>query len=267
MVLALIVVEAFKGEINSAAWLYTFFSGNISHALGVGIIPLYHFWSLGVEEQYYAWYPWMVKYNKKHILYAVCGLCVLWFGVKLGSYIFLGKGIVYRIFSVTQFDCMMLGAAGATMYYRGTKWFIQLCSNRWVAIIAWVMFFSSGWYARYIPSPVANEFIAIVSLLVIMAGLVRKPLLENRVMNYLGKISYGIYVIHPILIYVGTRLLNNVIASGEALRNQGGVCFAVFIGISGLTIALAALSYKYYEMPFLRMKDKFAVIKSTNENK
>lgn len=266
MVLALIAVAAFKGEINSAAWFYTFFSGNISHALGIGIIPLYHFWSLGVEEQYYAWYPWMVKYNKKHILYAVCGLCVLWFGVKLCSYIFLGKGIVYRIFSVTQFDCMMLGAAGAIMYYRGTEWFIRLCRNRWVAIIAWVLFFSSGWYARYIPSPVVNEFIALVSLLVIMAGLVRKPLLENRVMNYLGKISYGIYVIHPILLYVGTRVLKNVITSGEAPQNQGGVCFAIFIGVSGLTIALAALSYKYYEMPFLRMKDKFAVVKSTNEN-
>ena len=29
--------------------------------------------------------------------------------------------------------------------------------------------------------------------------------------------------------------------------------------------AVAALSYKYYEMPFLRMKDKFTVVKSTNE--
>lgn len=266
MVLALIAVAAFKGEINSAAWFYTFFSGNISHALGIGIIPLYHFWSLGVEEQYYAWYPWMVKYNKKHILYAVCGLCVLWFGVKLCSYIFLGKGIVYRLFSVTQFDCMMLGAAGAIMYYRNTEWFIQLCRNRWVAIIAWVLFFFSGWYARYIPSPVANEFIALVSLLVIMAGLVRKPLLENRVMNYLGKISYGIYVIHPIVLYVGTRVFKNVVTSGEAPQNQGGGCFAIFICVSGLTIALAALSYKYYEMPFLRIKDKFAVVKSTNEN-
>ena len=55
-----------------------------------------------------------------------------------------------------------------------------------------------------------------------MAGLVRKPLLENRVMNYLGKISYGIYVIHPIVLYVGTRVFKNVVTSGEAPQNQGG---------------------------------------------
>ena len=266
LVLALIAVAAFKGEINNAAWFYGFFSGNISHALGIGIIPLYHFWSLGVEEQYYAWYPWMVKYNKKHILYAVCGLCVLWFGAKLGCYMFLGKGLAYRIFAVTQFDCMMLGAAGAIMYYRGTKWFVRLCSNRWVAVVAWILFFSSGLWAKYIPSPVTNEVIAFVSLLVIMAGLIRRPILENKIMNYLGKISYGIYVIHPILIYAGTKVLNGTLSKCEALQNQGGVCFAIiFISVTGLTILIAGLSYKFYEMPFLRMKDKFAVVKSTNE--
>ena len=48
-------------------------------------------------------------------------------------------------------------------------------------------------------------------------------------------------------------------------KSGGGVCFAIFIGISALTIGLAVLSYKFYEMPFLRMKDKFSVVKSTNE--
>ena len=222
LVLALIVVAAFKGEINGAAWFYTFFSGNISHAIGIGIIPLYHFWSLGVEEQFYAWYPWMVKFKKKHILYAVCGLCVLWFGLKMGVRLTIGKGLVYRIFNITQFDCMMLGAAGAIMYYRGTEWFKRLCSNRMVAIAAWGVFFTSGLWAKYIPSPITNEVIAIVSLLVIMVGLVWKPLLENKVMNYLGKISYGIYVIHPLLIYAGTRLLNGRLEAANAALFGGG---------------------------------------------
>lgn len=267
-VLSLIIVAAFRGEINGAAWFYGFFSGNISHAIGIGIIPLYHFWSLGVEEQFYMWYPWMVKFNKKHILYAVCGLCVLWFGTKLGCYLFQGKGLAYRIFAVTQFDCMMLGAAGAIMYYRGTEWFKRLCSNRLVVIIAWILFFTSGLWAKYVPSPITYEVIAVVSLFVIMAGLLRKPILENKVMNYLGKISYGIYVIHPILVYVGTRTIGTILSQYEWAQNQGGVCFAIiFAAVSGLTILIAGLSYKFYEMPFLRMKDKFSVVKSTNEIK
>lgn len=259
LAIALLAVWAFHGEINHAAWFYTFFSGNISHALALGIIPLYHFWSLGVEEQYYMWYPWVVKYGKKHILTIVSVLFFCWFGTKVATYMFLDKGLVYRLLSVTQFDCMMFGAIGAIMYYRKTEWFCRLCSNRFVAVIAWVLFFSSGLYANYIPSPIRNEYIAFISLLVIMASLLRKPLLENRVMNYLGQISYGIYVIHPLLLYVLTRLVH----PADFLPDNIAVV-VIFLSITVLTIALAAFSYRYFEMPFLRMKSRFSVVQSTN---
>ena len=180
----------------------------------------------------------------------------------MGSYILLGKGLVYKIFSITRFDCMMIGAVGAILYYKKATWFMRLCANRVVVILAWVLFFTSGLYAQYIPAPIRAEYISVVSLLVIMAGLVSKPLLENRVMNYFGKISYGIYVIHPLLIFVGSWVVKSV----NILPNtHGGGHWIVFATVSALTILLASLSYKYLEMPFLRLKDKFSVVKSTNE--
>jgi peptidoglycan/LPS O-acetylase OafA/YrhL len=97
---------------------------------------------------------------------------------------------------------------------------------------------------------------------VIVSGLVYKPILENRVMNYLGKISYGIYVIHPLLIFVGSYFVKKY----ELLANwNGGGHIIVFACVTTLTIVLSGLSYRYLEMPFLRLKDKFTVIKSTNE--
>ena len=263
MILAVVAVVLLNSDMNDSVWYYTFFSGNISHALGLGLIPLFHYWSLGVEEQYYMWYPWVVKYNKERVLKVVIALCVIWFGLKMGSYIFLGKGLAYKIFSITRFDCMMIGAIGAILYYKKAAWFIKLCANRVVVILAWVLFFTSGLYAQYIPAPIRAEYISIVSLLVIMAGLVSKPLLENGVMNYLGKISYGIYVIHPLLIFVGSW----IVKSTGLLSNTrvGGEHWLVFASITVLTILLASLSYKYLEMPFLRLKDKFSVVKSTNE--
>ncbi len=207
MILAIGAVVLLNSDMNDSVWYYTFFSGNISHALGIGLIPLFHYWSLGVEEQYYMWYPWVVKYNKERVLKVVISLCVIWFGLKMGSYIFWGKGLAYKIFSITRFDCMMIGAIGAILYYKKATWFVRLCANRVVVILAWVLFFTSGLYAQYIPAPIRAEYISVVSLMVIMAGLVSKPLLENRVMNYLGKISYGIYVIHPLLIFVGSWMV------------------------------------------------------------
>lgn len=260
LLLALLAVLLFHGEINNAVWFYTFFSGNISHALALGIVPLFHFWSLGVEEQYYLWYPWMVKYNKKHLLTSVSILCISWFILKLAAYVFLGKGLVYRIFGITQFDCMMLGAMGAIMYYRKTEWFNKFCVHPIVTVFAWILFFTSGLYANFIPSPIRNEFIALISLMVIMAGLLRKPILENKVMNYLGQISYGIYVIHPLLLYVFTRLIQPAQHMPNSLAS-----FVIFIGMTALTIGIAALSYKFYELPFLRMKSKFSVVQSSNK--
>lgn len=261
VILALIAVALFHDEINSAGWFYAFFSGNISHAIGLGIIPLFHFWSLGVEEQYYLWYPWMVKYNKKHLLTAVSLLCVCWFGLKLFAYIVFGKGLFYRVMAVTQFDCMMIGAMGAIMYYRKKEWFCKLCGHPIVAVLAWILFFSSGLYANYIPSPVRNEYIALISLMVIVAGLLRKPLLESKVMNYLGQISYGIYVIHPLLLYILTHLIQ----PAQFMPNNVA-SVVIFVAITALTIGLASLFYKYFEMPFLRMKNKFSVVESTNSN-
>jgi peptidoglycan/LPS O-acetylase OafA/YrhL len=202
---------------NNSVWFYTFFSGNISHALGIGLIPLYHYWSLGVEEQYYLWYPWVVKYGKKNILLIVVALCIGWFALKCGSYILLGKGVVYRMFATTRFDCMMIGAIGAILYYRNATWFMWLCRNKVVVVLSWVLFFTSGIYAQYIPAPIRAEYISIISLMVIMAGLLRKPLLENKIMNYLGKISYGIYVIHPILIFLGSIIIKsqNWLSNGQ----------------------------------------------------
>ena len=219
MILAIGAVVLLNSDMNDSVWYYTFFSGNISHALGIGLIPLFHYWSLGVEEQYYMWYPWVVKYNKERVLKVVIALCVVWFGLKIGSYIFWGKGLAYKIFSITRFDCMMIGAVGAILYYKKAVWFVRLCANRVVVILVWVLFFTSGLYAQYIPAPIRAEYISLVSLLVIMAGLVSKPLLENRVMNYLGKISYGIYVIHPLLIFVGSWMVKS---TGVLSNTHGG---------------------------------------------
>ncbi len=262
MILAIVAVVCLNSPMDESVWYYTFFSGNISFALGIGLIPLFHYWSLGVEEQYYLWYPWVVKYNKERVSRVVIALCVIWFGLKIGSYIFLGKGLAYKIFTITRFDCMMIGAVGAILYYKKAAWFVRLCANRVVVILAWVLFFTSGLYAQYIPAPIRAEYISVVSLLVIMAGLVSKPLLENRVMNYLGKISYGIYVIHPLLIFGGSWIVKS---TGMLSNAHGGGHWIVFASVSALTILLAALSYKYLEMPFLRLKDKFSVVKSTNE--
>lgn len=73
-------------------------------------------------------------------------------------------------------------------------------------------------------------------------------LLANSATVYLGKISYGLYVIHPLAIYF--------CAQYEFSR---GVMPVVTLAV---TITGAAISYRLIEKPFLRMKDRQAKVLS-----
>ena len=93
------------------------------------------------------------------------------------------------------------------------------------------------------------------------AGIWPKPLV------YLGKISFGLYVFHD-LVY--TLVMVGVNAVGLGVRTGPGHSITNVL-ISGLvvlpvtfggTLAVSAFSYKYLETPFLRLKDRFAVVHS-----
>jgi peptidoglycan/LPS O-acetylase OafA/YrhL len=66
-------------------------------------------------------------------------------------------------------------------------------------------------------------------------------------LNYLGKISYGLYVWHFLFLVTlhDLSLPNALLFTPVALL---------------ATIMLSALSYRYLELPFLRLKDKFTYV-------
>lgn len=254
--------------INSRLWYYLFFAANIPFLTASGIWVIVHFWSIGVEEQFYLFWPWLVKYGKKHILKIAVGVCCLWLICKYGILLLCGKCVAYRFFSVTRFDCMMIGAIGAILYYRRNKAFCNLFFNKYISLMAWVLLLTSEFYGSYIPSPVRIQYIAVLSLFVIMSQLTEKPFLinlENRLFDFVGKISYGIYVIHPILIFVFSRWYSQLGVTWPELTQR----IIIYIFITFITIILAYISYRFYEKPFLNLKRKFAVVQSSNslENK
>ena len=67
-----------------------------------------------------------------------------------------------------------------------------------------------------------------------------------RILVYLGKISYGLYVFHVAAI----RLVQ---MAAPSLPGPGVLVIAF-----SLTVGTAALSYRYLESPFLRAKNRFA---------
>ena len=71
IIISFIVCWIFNSEIqfyNQNFWLYIFFASNIPLVFHQQIFILAHYWSIGVEEQFYALWPWLVKFSKNKLL-------------------------------------------------------------------------------------------------------------------------------------------------------------------------------------------------------
>ena len=82
----------------------------------------------------------------------------------------------------------------------------------------------------------------------------------HRATEYLGTISYGIYMLHMIAVYATTALFQRT--SWWHDRPLALYCIAFYGLAIGGTLVLAHLSYRFFESPFLRLKERFAVVSS-----
>ena len=239
-------------------WFYLFFAANIPFILQQGILILVHYWSIGVEEQFYIFWPWIVKISKTNLLKITIIIFIILFLLKIGFWFINGsKSFEYRFLTVTRFHCMMVGVMGAILFVRKNEIFI----NKKIQLISWSLFFLMGMNILKIPALVGQEVIAFASLSMIMGQItIKKRIinLENRPCDFIGKISYGIYVIHPLVVLLLSRLFKNL--NIEIKFKYVLVYFSVLV----VTIILAWLSYSYFEKPFLKLKSKFSVVKSSN---
>jgi len=244
-------------------WFYVFFSANIPFIFKSGqIFILLHYWSIGVEEQFYLFWPWIVHFVRKKLLTTAVLIFMSLFLIKLVLWVVFGPDFYgYRILNVTRFDCMMVGAIGAILYFNNNTFFLNLFSSKIMQSFSWILFILVSSEVIHIPFPIAQEVISVAVLSIIIGQVtVKKRIvnLENKICDFIGKISYGIYVIHPLILLLLSKLY-------YPLNIQSGVKYVLVFSTSlTVIIAVAWLSYTYFEKPFLKLKSKFAVVQTSN---
>lgn len=206
-------------------------------------------------------WPGLVKLSKNKLIITATILLVSFLILKLVFWYFLGnQSYLYRFISVTRFHCMMIGAVGAILYTNKSI-IINILQNKIVQFISWVLFLTMGIGLLYIPAVVSHEFIPVASLSMIVGQISTKNRifsLENYFFVFIGKISYGIYVIHPLIVFLLSKFYKHLDIYIPVKY------FLVYTSVIGLTILFAWISYKYYESPFLKLKSKFTIVKSSN---
>lgn len=242
-------------SIDQGGLYYILFIPNLMLITGQAAPPLLgHYWSLGVEEQFYLFWPILVK-KSKQILIGLCGFLAGFLVLKLMVNLWIGGwSNAYSFIYQTRYDCMAIGGIGGVLYHQRSKWLTWVASG-WIQVFSWlvVLVFISGRF--HFLSIIDHEILAVVVTALIIGQLVPlSPLvnLENGVFRFIGKISFGIYVFHPLIIDL-------VMSAGVTAISSTFLRLAwCYLSISGLTLAVSWLSYRYMESYFLSLKVKYA---------
>ena len=250
---------------TSSPYFYLFFLANIPFIFEMTLPLLDHFWSIGVEEQFYLFWPWLFRI-KDDILMKIGIFIVVFLSilrVLLWYYIPFSEPALFSV--VNRFDCMVFGGLGAIFYFKKNKIFLKFVDNKITQFFALAILVSMIINIFSLINSILEIFVVELVTLIIIVGQinVKNRILNfnNKVMDYLGKLSYGIYVIHVIILYFVFKFFHWSFITNELLR-----IFCIYLTVIIFTIITAHFSYNYFEKYFLKLKNKFAIIKSSSSN-
>ncbi len=252
--------EIIKVNFTEKLILYLLILPNIVTGVFKHIPYLSQNWSIGVEEQFYYFWPWVIRQTKAtKLLTAMLIFFALFYLTRSLTVIYMSETgwwkYLNEFIKSLRITCMILGAIGAYFtYFKLNSKFVQFIFHGGFQIFIYLTLILMLYFGIYL-SGINQEIYALIFTLILM-NLAKNPAsvlsLENPVFNYLGKISYGMYMYHTIAVVIGVKI-------SHSYGNSNFVSYPIsFV----LTIFISALSYEYFEKPFLRIKDKFTTVKS-----
>jgi peptidoglycan/LPS O-acetylase OafA/YrhL len=251
----------------TAFWMYIFFVPNLAFSMFVAIPNIGQAWSIGVEEQFYAIWPWLQKKFKNPLRTMLWFMAVM-IGIK-ALFLLCVLGIdaswvlkVKKFLVMLKLECMALGGIGAYLLYFNKTNILRLVYHPVVEILAYA---SIPGLVYLTPMKVQNavHLAYSISFLIIILNVASNPraLIKFRwgVLDYLGKISFGIYMYHMMCIVLTVHLVPGLMHA-QSRDLKGIENLAIYSIAFALTILVSAISYHFLELPFIRMKKKVTTV-------
>lgn len=218
-----------------------------------------HAWSLAIEEKFYLLWPVIAlcgaRVARRVTLFAIAAV-VAWRLVLVTQWSGPEQGARFYYSFEARVDTLMWGALLATLlhdpaHYRRIAAWCARPAFFWSLLVAFVAMVT--WLPPALPA--LQYTIAPPMLAALLAAVVLRPqlaglgLLRTRGLAWIGKVSYGVYVLHPLVISVLHTVLLRVMA-----EPRPWLTLPIYMGAS---IAVASASYRWFEAPLLRLKERF----------
>jgi peptidoglycan/LPS O-acetylase OafA/YrhL len=215
-------------------------------------------WSVGVEEQFYLVWPLLLRTFRNHILWMLFAILI---GKPLAliAMEFLGLkthatwGTLYQFLESFKIELMALGGIGAWMLHRG---YLENVLNRMVKWHLWILLLILA-VALYFNIHYLAMGLLFLSLILLNTR-DQSRIISNPKLSFLGDISYGLYMYHPIMMYLAFCTSRAILGTESIWAFN----ISFYLLTVGGTILISHLSFKYFETYFLRFKDKFVIVAS-----
>lgn len=249
---------------NGFLWCF-FYISNYFFAFNPMNSPLVHTWSLSVEEQFYLCWPLIlyvfpVSISRRIIVYILPLLALLasiiteyWVDSPSGAADLIYRGVQYRMLS-------LCGGAAMAFYEEKIR-----------AVPLWLPFgvgsfgcivIASGFYVKKILVVKGALTVlllggSLVSFSVVLLSVasdfhqhwISLRILRSRLLTFFGKISYGLYLYHFVILY----------AFGVShLQTSKNVSYGMGLLLLFLCIVVPTISFYFVEIPFLDFKKSIA---------
>lgn len=245
--------------------LYIFILPNLAYSLYPAVPNIGQAWSISVEEQFYIFWPIIIAKSKSIVktLLIITAILVLIKAIVLFLGNFFQDTEWYRplrlFVAMSKFECMSIGGLGAYFLYTNHK----ILKLAYKPIMFFVSVSCSIALIYFTPQKIQDGIHLVYSVLFLQIILfVAKKSgatwFDNKALNYLGKISYGMYMYHfmiiPLCIYLYVK---HIRADSSVMEN-----IVLYGTIIVITILISGISYHFFEQKFIKLKSRYSPIKS-----
>lgn len=263
MVLIGPVVTYFFKEQEPGYLYHFFFAGNFDLLKnGTKSIATDHLWSICIEEHYYLICPLLIGFVPlRRLPETMLFICFLSFIFR--AYVSLNYPDVSNIIyahTLSRIDVLAIGSLFGYLFYFKKLTFNHSLATRLIFYASFLILFVNVHYtqADNFFYATVKKYVFVFALAYWMGNFLFHPkallaIKKKNLFHSFGKVTYGLYMFNPVIIYL-------ILKAFSAYQTENFLLY--IIAFHALLAGICFLSYRYFEMPFLRLKEKYAVVKS-----